>query len=102
MSATRIAVPLNHPVGLHARPAVKLTRLAKRFPANIRLRGGPDGSWVDAKSIVKVMGLKLRTGTLLEFEAEGDGAEEALAALRRLVESDFEGEPSDGGESDRG
>ena len=47
-------------------------------------------SWVDAKSIVKVMGLKMRTGTLLELEAEGEAAEQALAELRCLVERDFD------------
>ncbi len=56
----------------------------------MRLRQAPDGSWVDAKSIVKVMGLKMRTGTLLELEAEGEAAEQALAELRSLVERDFD------------
>ena len=76
--------------GLHARPAVKLTKLAKSFAAEIRLRGSPDGEWVDAKSIVKVMGLKLRTGTVLELEAKGEAAAPALAALSALVERNFD------------
>jgi phosphocarrier protein len=69
---------------------VKLTKLAKSFAAEIRLRGAPDGEWVDAKSIVKVMGLKLRTGTVLEMEAKGDAAAPALAALQSLVERNFD------------
>ena len=89
MSAVRIAVRITHPVGLHARPAVKLTKLAKTFPAAIRIRGA-EGSWVDAKSIVKVMALKLKSGTVLEFEAEGDEAAIAVDALRSLVERDFD------------
>jgi phosphocarrier protein len=90
VSAARTSVALTHPTGLHARPAVKLTKLAKTFPATIRVRGGPDGAWVDAKSIVKVMGLKLRPGTTIELEAEGDGAEHALGELRDLVERGFD------------
>ena len=90
MQAARGSVVLGHPTGLHARPAVKLTKLAKSFPATIRLRGAPDGTWVDAKSIVKVMALKLRAGTILEVEAEGEAADEAVAALRSLVERDFD------------
>jgi phosphocarrier protein len=86
----RTLVRLTHPTGLHARPAVKLTKLAKTFPASIRLRGAPDGDWVDAKSIVKVMGLKLRTGALVELEAEGDAADVALDELRALVERGFD------------
>jgi phosphocarrier protein HPr len=90
VTALRTSITITHPIGLHARPAVKLTKLAKTFPATLRLRQGPDGGWVDAKSIVKVMGLKMRTGTLLELEAEGEAAEQALAELRSLVERDFD------------
>jgi len=90
MTALRIEVLITHPTGLHARPAVKLTKLAKTFPAEIRLRRVPDGDWVDAKSVVKVMGLKFRTGTTVELEAQGETAEAALAELRALVERDFD------------
>lgn len=83
-------VTIRHPTGLHARPAVKLTKLAKSFPTTVRLRGLPDGPWVDAKSIVKVMALKLRTGTAMELQAEGEQAAEALEAIRSLVERDFD------------
>jgi phosphocarrier protein len=90
MTALSATVTITHPIGLHARPAVKLTRLAKSFAAEIRLRGSPDGEWVDAKSIVKVMGLKLRTGTVLEMQAKGEAAAPALAALQSLIERDFD------------
>jgi phosphocarrier protein HPr len=90
VTALRTEVEITHPTGLHARPAVKFTKLAKTFPADIRLRQAPDGPWVDAKSVVKVMGLKFRTGTLVELEADGEGAEAALAELRALVERDFD------------
>ena len=90
MTASRTEVVITHPTGLHARPAVKLTKLAKTFPAEIRLRRVPDGEWVDAKSVVKVMGLKFRTGTMVELEAQGEAAETALVELRALVERDFD------------
>ena len=90
MTAVRAEVVIKHPTGLHARPAVKLTKLAKRFPAAIRLRRAPDGNWVDAKSVVKVMALKFRAGTAIELEAEGEAAAAALAELKALVERDFD------------
>jgi phosphocarrier protein HPr len=90
VSVLRREVVITHPTGLHARPAVKFTKLAKGYPASIRVRGVPDGDWVDAKSIVKVLALKLRTGTRLEIEVEGSDAEAALAALAGLVERDFD------------
>jgi phosphocarrier protein len=85
----RTSAVITHEVGLHARPAVTLTRLAKTFDAAIRLRGLPDGAWADAKSIVKVMALKLRTGTTIEIEATGAEAATAATALRDLVARDF-------------
>ena len=90
MTAARAQVEITHPTGLHARPAVKLTKLAKSFSAAIRLRRVPDGPWVDAKSVVRVMGLKFRTGTVIELEAEGEGAATAIAELAALVRRDFD------------
>ncbi len=90
MAAEQARVTVAHPTGLHARPAVKLTKLAKSFDAAIRLRGLPDGAWIDAKSIVKVMALKLKTGTEIELEAEGADAGAALAGLTALVERNFD------------
>jgi phosphocarrier protein HPr len=81
---------MRHEVGLHARPSVKLTKLAKAFESKIDLGLSPDGPWVDAKSIVKVMALKLRTGSVLEMEAKGEAAGPALAALQSLVERNFD------------
>ena len=49
---------MRHEVGLHARPSVKLTKLAKAFESRIDLGLSPDGPWIDAKSIVKVMATK--------------------------------------------
>jgi phosphocarrier protein len=89
VTPVRTEVTITHPTGLHARPAVKFTKLAKSFPADIRLRRAPGGEWVDAKSIVKVMGLKFRTGARIELEAVGEAAEAALAELTALVERDF-------------
>ena len=44
MTALRTEVVITHPTGLHARPAVKFTKLAKTFPAEIRLRRAPTAS----------------------------------------------------------
>ena len=52
------SVVLKDPTGLHARPAVKLTKLAKSFAADIGVRAGAEGDWVNAKSPNSVMKLK--------------------------------------------
>ena len=77
------------PTGLHARPAVRLTKLAKRFEAAVRVRAG-SGDWVDAKSPNRVMKLKARHGETVAFEAEGPDAADAVQALVALVERNFD------------
>ena len=84
------SVLMDHAVGLHARPSVKLTQLAKTFSARIELRVSQDGPWIDAKSIVKVMATKAPKDTVLFFRAEGTDAAAAVAALIGLVKRDFE------------
>lgn len=83
-------VLITHDVGLHARPSVKFTKLAKTFPAQIELALAEGGPWIDAKSIVKVMAAKAPKGTTLHLRAEGEGAPEAVNALVGLVERDFD------------
>lgn len=86
-----LSVTIRHATGLHARPAVKFTKLAKTFPeASIKIRGGDDAPWIDAKSIVKVMALKLRSGAVMQMEAEGPDASAAAEALKGLVERNFD------------
>ncbi len=82
-------VLLTHPVGLHARPSVKLTRLARGFAAGVQLAGDAAGPWVDAKSIVKVMAARLPQGATLHFRASGEDAAAAVEALVGLVRNDF-------------
>jgi phosphocarrier protein HPr len=83
-------VEITHAVGLHARPSVKFTKLAKSFPADVEMALAADGPWVDAKSIVKVMAAKAPKGTVLHLRASGEGAESAVKALVELVERDFD------------
>ena len=90
MSEASATVLIVHPTGLHARPAVKLTKLAKGFASRIRLRPEGQETWIDAKSIVKVMGLKLRTGSRMDLAAEGEDAPAAMEALQALVERNFD------------
>jgi phosphocarrier protein HPr len=86
----RASVLMRHAVGLHARPSVKLTKLAKGFEARIDLGLSADGPWVDAKSIVKVMATKAPKDSVIHFRAEGADADAAVQALVTLVEGDFQ------------
>ena len=82
---------LTNAVGLHARPAVKLTQLAKKFAAAVDFALEPQGPWTNAKSPVQVMRVKAAKGSMLYFRAHGADAAECgsragrpgAAALRR-------------------
>ena len=82
-------VQLVHAVGMHARPAVKLTKLAKKFQAQISLRASDAADWINAKSVAKVMALRAARDSIIQIKASGEDAEAAVAALIALVAADF-------------
>lgn len=84
------AAVIQDPTGLHARPAVKLTKSAKRHGAEVEVRAGEAGNWVNAKSPNAVMKLKAGHGEELQFRARGEDAEAAIAQMVALVERDFQ------------
>lgn len=81
---------LTNAVGLHARPSVKLTQLAKGFECGVEIALDASGPWVDAKSPVKVMRVKAPQGATVHVRATGAGAEAAVQAIVALVTSGFE------------
>lgn len=85
------AAVIQDPTGLHARPAVKLTKLAKGFESRVELRADGQESWVNAKSPNAVMKLKAVHGAPLHIRAAGADAVDATAALVDLVNRDFDG-----------
>ncbi len=83
------SVKLIHSVGMHARPAVKLTKLAKKFQSQIAIRTSGSADWINAKSIAKVMAMRAARDSIIEIKATGEDAAAAVAALVDLVASDF-------------
>lgn len=79
---------LKNRLGLHARAAAKLVHTASSFDAKITL--ARDGDEVDGKSILGLLLLAAGKGTLLVVRAEGSDEEQALAALRDLVDRKFD------------
>jgi phosphocarrier protein len=70
-------------LGLHARAAARFVQTANRFRA--RITASRDGRTMDGKSILGMLLLAASEGTVLELSAEGDDAEDALAALAQLL-----------------
>ncbi len=89
-SQVTLVLKITNPVGLHARPAALFVQTAGQFKADIRVRNlTRDTPFVDAKSILGVLGLGVAQEHEIEVVASGEDAPEAIAALRALVESDF-------------
>ncbi len=76
-----------NPLGLHARPAAQMVRLASTFAAEIAVL--KDGVEVNGKSIMGVMMLAAECGSSITIRASGDDAERAVQALMDLVASGF-------------
>ena len=86
-----VSADIVNKLGLHARAAAKLTHLASGFQSEIWISRA--GRRVNAKSIMGVMMLAAGQGSSVRLEAEGADAEQALAALTRLIADKFgEGE----------
>lgn len=80
-------VIVRHEAGLHARPAALFVKCAKQFSSDIKVAS--TGKSVSARSIVLVMTLAVQPNTEIELTADGPDEREAIAALVKLVESNF-------------
>jgi phosphocarrier protein FPr len=91
-----VRVFVSNPLGIHARPAAKLVSTASRYHSDIRmenLSGSASAGMVSAKSINGVSLLGVRQGQEIALYAHGPDADEALGALKEIIESGFgEGE----------
>lgn len=76
-----------NPLGLHARPAAQLVKLANSFGSEIQLV--KDGVPVNGKSIMGVMILAAECGSTITVRAEGNDAEPAVTAIVELIASGF-------------
>ncbi|BAM05236.1 HPr family phosphocarrier protein [Phycisphaera mikurensis] len=79
-----------HRLGMHARPAMGFVDLASGFASAIRVgHAGYDGGMVDGKSIMHLMMLAATEGTVLEIEADGEDAQDAVEKLCAFIRGGF-------------
>ena len=84
----QLEVEIVNKLGLHARASAKLTQTATRYASEVWL--SRNGRRVNAKSIMGVMMLAAGKGAMVVIEADGEGAEAALAALQKLIADKFD------------
>ncbi len=79
----RAAVRLPAAVNLHARPAAELVRTALAFQATIAI--GDGAREANAKSLLEVLALGMRGGSMLQLSAQGPDAASAIRALTTCI-----------------
>ena len=78
---------LKDPLGIHARPAGKMVRLAADYKCDIKF--GPPEKMVNAKRIIGIMSLALKQGAEVKLSFSGEDEEEAAAAIGKFLEGNF-------------
>ncbi len=81
-----IDVVIKNKAGLHARPSSLFVQVATEYDSEIMVIC--DDEEINGKSIMGLMLLAAEQGRSLTITADGDDEEEALEALRKLVEED--------------
>lgn len=75
-------------LGIHARPAGLLSKLAKSFPDTLVTVATGDKT-VKASQLMKLMNLGIKQGDQVTVAAEGAAEDEAVAALRKFFEENL-------------
>ena len=81
------AATIVNQLGLHARPAAMIVKLASGFTADVEIV--KDGMAVNGKSIMGVMMLAAECGSSITLRANGADEAAAVEALVQLVASGF-------------
>lgn len=84
----QLTIKLVNKLGLHARAAAKLVNTTSTFAADIRIYKNSQSA--NSKSIMAVMMLAASCGTELVFTATGQDEEQALDAIKILINNRFD------------
>ena len=79
---------INDPLGLHARPAGLLAKLAKPYADTVITVTKGDKT-VKASQLIKLMSLAAKNGDEVVVAAEGPQGEEAIAALKAFFQENL-------------
>lgn len=82
----RHKVTITNPTGLHLRPAGIFCNVASRYKCKVEFIYD-DNIAANAKSVLSVLGACVKAGDEIELICDGEGEEEAMAAMVEAVES---------------
>jgi phosphotransferase system HPr (HPr) family protein len=84
-----LRVKVRNPLGLHARAAGQLVKLADKFCSSITIARVDNSAVADAKSILSVLTIAASQGTELFVRTDGADEKEAVNAICELFSSGF-------------
>lgn len=87
MSRAKADVQIANELGLHLRAAAAFAKLADRFAADVTLVCDEEAA--NGKSIIAIVTLAAAKGSRVQIVADGKDADDAVAALVRLIEDKF-------------
>ncbi len=79
----QLDILIQNPTGLHARPAKTFVNIAKGFKANIKVYH--DDKMANAKSLISLLTLGVKSGSQIKIEVDGEDEEQALEALESAI-----------------
>ena len=82
---------IRNELGLHARACALFVKTASKFRSEVMV--SRDDLQVNGKSIMGVMMLAAEEGSTIVVTADGPDENEAISAIRELVDGKFGGEP---------
>jgi len=87
---TEATLTINHPIGLHARPAATFYKKTREFRSKITIQNlsRPNSKEVPVSPFY-LLQIGVSQGHEVRIRAEGDDEQEAIAALTKLVQENF-------------
>ena len=89
-NSSNFTLEVSNKMGVHARPAAMIVRIASRFEGEIWIT--KEDERVNAKSIMGIMMLAAAKGTILKFEASKPEIEKLKKEMTALFASKFQDE----------
>lgn len=77
---TKFSATIIDPIGLHARPASELAKIASSYKCEVKIiSNGREGN---AKSIMNIMALGIKKNEIIEIVAIGEDEKEAIKEIK--------------------
>lgn len=79
---------VSDPLGIHARPAGQLAKIAKGYSDTV-ITVTKENNTVKASQLMKLMSLCVKQGTTVTVAAEGPAEDEAIAVMEKFFQENL-------------